>query len=200
MSLDIILNSPELSILGPPDSVNLQLDIGPRGVRGSQIFTGVGEPASNPTITDAIANDVYIRTDPSGSGYVYQYLAGVTGALNWVVVLQLNQLVYNARESIAFNEGTGTLVIPIYYIVGNFTQDIVLSDLVTVFSPEYDKPTAISLVSKLKINSDADIELEFIGKEYDLSLDSWVDIDNALVMNITMSVASNIESLVPPSS
>jgi hypothetical protein len=200
MSLDIILNNPEIAILGPPDSVNLQLDIGPQGIRGSKIYTGVGEPATNPTITDVNINDIYIRTDPSGSGYVYQYLSGVIGSPNWVVVLQLNQLVYNARESVVFSEGTGTLVIPIYYIVGNFTQDLVLSDLVTVFSAEYDKATAISLVSKLKINSNTDIELQFVGKEYDVSLDTWVDIDNAVVLNLSISVASNVESLVPPSS
>jgi hypothetical protein len=200
MSLDIILNNPEIAILGPPDSVNLQLDIGPQGVRGSKIYTGVGEPATNPTITNVNIDDLYIRTDPSGSGYVYQYLSGVTGSPNWVVVLQLNQLVYNARESVVFSEGTGTLVIPIYYIVGNFTQDLVLADLVTVFSAEYDKATAISLVSKLKINSNTDIELQFVGKEYDVSLDTWADIDNAVVLNLSISVASNVENLVPPSS
>lgn len=197
MSLDIILNNPEISILGPPDSVNLQLDIGPQGIRGSRLYSGVGEPATNPTITDININDLYIRTDPSGAGYVYQYLPGVTGALQWTVILQMNQLVYNARESVVFSEGTGTLVIPIYYILGNFVQSLVLSDLVVVFSAEYDKPSAISLVSKLKINGDTDIELEFIGKEYNEALSSWVDIDTSVVMNLTISVASNVDDLEP---
>lgn len=197
MSLDIILNNPEISILGPPDSVNVQLDIGPQGIRGSKLYSGVGEPASNPTITDVNINDIYIRTDPSGSGYVYQYLPGVTGAPQWTVVLQLNQLVYNARESVVFSEGVGTLVIPIYYIVGNFVQSLVLSDLVVVFSAEYDKPTSISLVSKLKINGDTDIELEFIGKEYNEALSAWVDIDTSVVINMTISVASNTDQLIP---
>lgn len=200
MSLDIILNNPEISILGPPDSVNLQLDIGPQGVRGSKLYSGVGEPATNPTLTDISINDIYIRTDPSGSGYVYQYLPGITGALQWTVILQMNQLVYNARESVVFSEGIGTLVIPIYYIVGNFVQSLVLSDLVVVFSPEYDKAASISLVSKLKINADTDIELEFIGKEYNEALSSWVDIDTSVVMNLTISVASNTDELIPPSS
>lgn len=200
MSLDIILNNPEISVLGPPDSVNLQLDIGPQGVRGSRLYSGVGEPASNPTLTDININDIYIRTDPSGAGYVYQYLPGVTGSLQWTVVLQMNQLVYNTRENVSFSEGIGTLTIPIYYILGNFVQSLVLSDLVVVFSAEYDKPTAISLVSKLKVNGDADIELEFIGKEYNESLSEWVDVDNVVVMNLTMSVASNVEDLEPPSS
>lgn len=197
MSLDIILNNPEISILGPPDSVNLQLDIGPQGIRGSRLYSGVGEPATNPTITDININDLYIRTDPSGAGYVYQYLPGVTGALQWTVILQMNQLVYNARESVVFSEGTGTLVIPIYYILGNFVQSLVLSDLVVVFSAEYDKPSAISLVSKLKINGDTDIELEFIGKEYNEALSAWVDIDTSVVMNLTISVASNVDDLEP---
>lgn len=200
MSLDIILNNPEISVLGPPDSVNLQLDIGPQGIRGSRLYSGVGEPASNPTLTDININDIYIRTDPSGAGYVYQYLPGITGALQWTVVLQMNQLVYNARENVVFSEGVGTLIIPIYYILGNFVQSLVLSDLVVVFSAEYDKPASISLASKLKVNNDADIELEFVGKEYNESLSEWVDVDTTVVINLTISVSSNVEDLEPPSS
>jgi len=200
MSLDIILNNPEISILGPPDSVNLQLDIGPQGIRGSKLYSGVGEPATNPTITDVNINDIYIRTDPSGAGYVYQYLPGVTGAPQWTVILQMNQLVYNAREPVVFSEGVGTITIPIYFILGNFVQSLVLADLVVVFSPEYDKATSISLVSKLKVNGNTDIELEFIGKEYNEALSAWVDIDTSVVMNFTISVASNTEELTPPPS
>jgi hypothetical protein len=200
MSLDIILSQPEITVLGPPASVNLQLDIGPQGIRGNKVFSGVGDPASNPTVTDAIAGDLYLRTDPSGAGYLYQYLSSITGTLQWVVVFQLDPVIYNARESVTFSAGEGTLVIPIYYILGSFSQTINLSSLQVVFSPEYDKPVAISLSNKQKVNSDVDLELTFIGKEYNEGLSEWVDIDNAVTINASISAVTITTDLVPPSS
>lgn len=199
MSLDIILSQPEITVLGPPASVNLQLDIGPQGIRGNKFFSGTGAPASNPSITDAIAGDLYLRTDPSGAGYLYQYLASITGALQWTVVFQLDPVIYNARESVDFNAGVGTLVIPIYYILGNFTQTINLSTLQIVFSPEYDKPVALSLSNRQKINADTDLQLTFVAKEYNAGLSSWVDVDNALTINASISVVTLTSDLPSPS-
>lgn len=200
MALDIIISDPEITVLGPPASVDLQLDIGPQGIRGNRFFSGVGEPASNPTITNPILNDIYLRTDPSGAGYVYQYLPNITGALQWYVVFQLDPVIYNARESVTFSSGAGTLDIPLYFILGTFDQTINLSELQVIFSAEYDKPTAISLSSRSKVNSDSDLRLEWVGREYDGVLDTWQDIDNPVVMNLSISVTTITSELTPPPS
>lgn len=200
MALDIIVSNPEITVLGPPDSINVQLDIGPQGIRGSRFFSGAGAPSTNPTLTDIIIYDLYLRTDPSGAGYVYQYLPNITGTLQWYVVFQLDPVIYNARENVTFVSGTGTLVIPIYYIVGGFDQTINLSELSVIFSPEYDKPTAISLSSRAKINDDADLEFEWVGKEYDAGLSAWVDIDNPVTMNLSISFTTITTDLTPPPS
>lgn len=200
MSLEVILNTPEIAILGPPDSIDVQLDIGPQGIRGSRIYSGVGEPASNPALTDVRVFDFYLRTDPSGAGYLYQYLAGVTGVPQWTVVFQLDPVIYNARESVLFSSGTATIDIPIYFILGSFDQTIDLSDLHVVFSPEYSRPVVISLLSKTKVNNNTDLRLQFIAKEYNTSLEDWVDTDNNVTLNYSISVTSITDSLVPPSS
>lgn len=200
MSLDLILSQPEITILGPPASIDVQLDIGPQGIRGNKFFSGVGDPASNPAITNVIEGDFYLRTDPSGAGYLYQYLSSLTGVLQWTVVFQLDPVIYNARESVVFNAGEGTLVIPIYYILGSFSQTINLSSLQVIFSAEYDKPVAISLSNKQKINSDVDLELTFVGMEYNAGLSSWVDLDNAVTINASISAITITDDLVPPSS
>lgn len=200
MSLEVLLNTPEISILGPPDSIDVQLDIGPQGIRGTRIYSGVGEPASNPALTDVRVFDFYLRTDPSGAGYLYQYIAGVTGIPQWTVVFQLDPVIYNARENITFSSGSATVDIPIYFILGSFNQTIDLSTLHVVFSPEYDKPVVVSLVSKTKVNNNTDLRLQFIAKEYNQSLGDWVDTDNDLTLNYSISVVSITDSLVPPSS
>ena len=38
---DIVLSNEDITILGPPSTIELSVDIGPQGDRGSQIFVGV---------------------------------------------------------------------------------------------------------------------------------------------------------------
>ena len=42
--VDILLSSDELSVFGGPASIDLNVDIGAQGIRGSYIFTGNGKP------------------------------------------------------------------------------------------------------------------------------------------------------------
>ena len=39
---DVVLSNDDITILGPPSTIELSVDIGPQGDRGSQIFVGVG--------------------------------------------------------------------------------------------------------------------------------------------------------------
>ena len=41
---DVLLNNDDITVLGPPETVELLVDIGPTGTRGSQVFVGVGDP------------------------------------------------------------------------------------------------------------------------------------------------------------
>ena len=43
IEVPIVVNDEEVSVATFVDQVNVQVDIGPPGVRGSLIFTGVGE-------------------------------------------------------------------------------------------------------------------------------------------------------------
>jgi hypothetical protein len=39
---DVVLNNDDVTILAPPSVIELLVDIGPQGTRGSQFFVGVG--------------------------------------------------------------------------------------------------------------------------------------------------------------
>ena len=41
---NVVLSNDDLTVLAPPDSVDVLVDIGPQGTRGSKVFVGVGEP------------------------------------------------------------------------------------------------------------------------------------------------------------
>lgn len=94
---EIYLTPETLTTINGPSTVNLQVDLGPRGQRGSQIFTGTGHP--DDYLTEEIISifnlqqyDIYVDIDessetfgnfyqyvPSVDSYVWQELATLTG-------------------------------------------------------------------------------------------------------------------------
>lgn len=94
-NFDVPVSSESVVALGGPASVNLQLDIGPRGPRGSNIFSGSLSPESFFT-EEVIASlnpqlyDIYVNIDESGEDYgvFYQY-QDVLGVFEWVELAQL---------------------------------------------------------------------------------------------------------------
>ena len=78
--VDVLLNTDDVVVIGPPASIDLLVDIGPQGVRGSKFIVGSGEPN---TLTASgilfgntlILNDMYINIAPGENyWYMYQYI------------------------------------------------------------------------------------------------------------------------------
>jgi hypothetical protein len=90
--VDILLSSDELSVFGGPASIDLNVDIGAQGIRGSYIFTGNGKP-TDPDVDfsqEVKAYDLYINLKPSDIEYLFLYQYGsINGVLSWSKVLRL---------------------------------------------------------------------------------------------------------------
>ena len=76
---DVLLSNDDVTVLGPPNTVEVLVDIGPTGTRGSKVFVGSGNP-NNLTSSGSIfgqaiiLNDLYINISPGTNyGYMYQY-------------------------------------------------------------------------------------------------------------------------------
>ena len=67
---DVLLDNDDITVLGPPETLELLIDIGPEGARGSQIFVGVGNPNTEEIGQTPLLNDLYINTSP-GADYGY---------------------------------------------------------------------------------------------------------------------------------
>jgi hypothetical protein len=97
MAINVVLNTDEITVLGPPASIDLQVDIGPEGKRGSFIYSGFLDP--NTTSTPFINNppqlrDLYYRTE---NNTIYQYIA-VPGGNQWQVIAEFNLFVSQTQE------------------------------------------------------------------------------------------------------
>ena len=61
-TISVLSSSETLTVLGSPPIVDVIVDIGPQGTRGSQIYAGIGNPNTNPpTVTDLKVNDLVDR-------------------------------------------------------------------------------------------------------------------------------------------
>lgn len=88
MEIPIVVTETELNIAGFTDQIDLAVDIGPEGPRGSLIFTGSEQPPTTPPESDPMFNnvdmfqsgDLYIRTMDGADSWLYKYKEAPGGA------------------------------------------------------------------------------------------------------------------------
>ena len=85
---EIVVSSEDLTVFGGPATVNVEVDFGPTGDRGSQIFANTGKPVIGGNGLTALAPDcqlfdLYINILASDDEYQYVYqLQNVLGTIN----------------------------------------------------------------------------------------------------------------------
>jgi hypothetical protein len=111
---DIILSTVDLDVFGGPVAVDVSVDFGVAGVRGSRIWAGSGDPDVYLLGQDFKLYDWYINTNTSEDYYswMYQYVLEV-GSPTWVPVLQLNPSQFSTIATTTFTAGSTTISIPI---------------------------------------------------------------------------------------
>ena len=111
--VDVILASDNLTVLGGPETIDVDLNIGAAGARGNTFFIGLEAPSSL-TVQDFITPpqifDVYIVNDPSSVNYLqaYQYL-NQDGVLTWTESFKITNNVAAFNSVLTFNSGTASL-------------------------------------------------------------------------------------------
>ena len=131
-SIEVLLSNEDIAVLGPPEIVELSIDIGAKGVRGSQIFVGSGNPNIISIGQTPVLNDMFINAAPGPNyGYLYQYVSQ-PGGNTWVEVLRINPTIYSENHLATFVSGTGSssgsasIVIPLSNIA-TFTVPTTIS-------------------------------------------------------------------------
>jgi hypothetical protein len=97
---EVVIANEDLVVLGGPSSINLSLDVGATGTRGSYIFNDIGKPTSDQISFSIppIIGDMYININPSDDEYLYLYQYKlVNGVLSWAKILRLvpNTVLFN---------------------------------------------------------------------------------------------------------
>jgi hypothetical protein len=148
--VDVLLNTEDVVVLGPPETIDVLVDIGPQGTRGTKFIVGSGEPNAQ-TLSGVllgqtlILNDMYINVSPGQNyGYLYQYISQ-PGGNSWTEVLHMNPAIYSAIETIPFTSGNGSITIPISNIVSVTGSPLTASNFNVQYQIEGANPIASSL-------------------------------------------------------
>jgi hypothetical protein len=134
MSLSIPVNTDDLAIIAPPETIEVAVDIGPTGQRGSKVFVGTGDPNSitvgGTIFSETIyLNDLYINVSPGTDySYMYQYVS-VPGTNQWETILKINPALHARLDTtVDFTSGTATVTVPISSIATVSGSPFVASD------------------------------------------------------------------------
>jgi hypothetical protein len=94
MAISPVLGTDEITVLGPPSTIELQVDLGATGERGSIIYSAAGAP----TLSGSAAfinetpktGDVFIDTSSTTNLVFYQYLAVPGNPNQWTQIVNLS--------------------------------------------------------------------------------------------------------------
>jgi hypothetical protein len=108
--VDVVLSADNLTVLGGPQELDVDLNIGADGKRGGIFFTGLANPVGLninqdfPSIPQTF--DFYIDVNPTSQNYlqVYQYLFQ-DGVLSWYPSFKLNSQNFFTNEVVTFTTG-----------------------------------------------------------------------------------------------
>lgn len=128
IEVPIVVDEDEVRVANFVDSVDVQVDVGPPGTRGSIIFSGVGSPKSkiqppSPTadpvfqgVSEIRVNDFYIDVSSAGYTWLWQYQPS---PLEWTLVTRMNPPIYSGKHVLTFTDGVSeTLSVPLEDIIG----------------------------------------------------------------------------------
>ena len=125
--VDTTISSATLNILGGPSKIDVSVDYGQRGDRGSLILYGQGKPYLVTLPESPALYDMYVNLLPSDDEYqwVYQYINTPSG-LEWKSLFKLQPNTYSNNENLTFVDGSVEVWVPIVSVTG---QDDPLSTL-----------------------------------------------------------------------
>ena len=111
---EVLVSSDDISVLGGPASITLNLDSGPQGQRGTFILYGFPNPntpeAAETFISEPQLFDLYVVVDPASDDYlqIYQYV-NQDGALVWIPTFKLAVNIYSTTRPTTFIDGIATI-------------------------------------------------------------------------------------------
>jgi len=190
--MEVLVSSEDLLVLGPPAQIDVDLDIGATGKRGSQIFLNMGKP-SEVFEGEALPYDLYFNLSPTDSEYlnVYQYITLPGLGSSWTKVFKIFPNELRKNYSLDFINGTATKVINVTEIIPlSLVSTIEAENFNIVYSIENQNPIASSIDS-ISVYPDEEtdfINLQIVIKAIEYKNSAWIPLAGTLITHLDIRV------------
>ena len=189
---EVLLSNDDITVLGPPPVIEVLVDIGPQGIRGSQFFVGVGDPNLVDIGQTPNLNDLYLNTSPGGAyGYIYQYQSS-PGGNSWVQVIDIFPTVYSTNYDVTFESGAAEVVIPIADIVVVTGTPLTAENFSVQYSIAHTNPVASAMQIPPLVGAEDNLIINLEAIEYVSSAWSALDEPVTVHFNITIVEAPTV--------
>lgn len=184
-----LVSNEDITVLGPPSYVDVLVDVGPTGIRGSQVFVGTGNPNDPNTEIGQTPelNDLFIN-NATGNEYswMYQYVS-VPGGNTWTPILKVNPTIYSLMEDAYYVSGTSSINVPISNIVQSGAGNLTASNFSIQFSIGNDKPVSAVINSVTITGATLDtLSISFKALEYDGA--AWIDLAGEVTTHLLITI------------
>jgi hypothetical protein len=116
----------DLTVFGGPSSVDVDVDFGTQGERGSRIYGITADPrlSTTPKEFDSKIFDIVLVITPSATDYLTMYQKIGNDDEAWMPLAELFPNIFSTKQTVTFTGGTATI-------------DIVLNDVFTIEDQNY---------------------------------------------------------------
>lgn len=183
---EVLLSNDDITVLGPPPIIEVLVDIGPKGTRGSQFFVGVGNPNVVTIGQTPNLNDLYINASPGEEqGYLYQYQAS-PGGNSWVQVLNIYPTLFSINYDVTFESGSAEVVIPIDDIITVTGTPLTAENFSVQYSIAHTAPVSSSMQIPPLVGSGDNLVINLEAVEYVSS--AWSALDEPVTVHFNITI------------
>ena len=189
MAINLVVQDDNLTVYGPPQTIELALDIGPKGDKGSKIYTGPGDPNVNTGLfvsDPASISDIFIRNDLGADyGVLYQYVS-VPGGNEWQTVLRFQPITFSDIVATTFTSGSATLIVPLTSLYANAPANLTVNNINILITPQHSAPVAITVASKtILTGASRSVQFQLLGRDLTSTVSA---LSGQVTLNINISI------------
>jgi hypothetical protein len=151
---EVLLSTVDLDVFGGPTSIDVSIDFGATGARGSRIWSGTLAPEQQLVGQEVQLFDYYINTT---TAQVFQYVLEIGNPV-WVPFFSLTLPQLSTITSTTFDSGIGQLALPTALInqyginAQVTTENVVVRYNIESLNPQAPAPIASSFVPVVQVN------------------------------------------------
>lgn len=189
MAINLVVQDDNLTVYGPPQSLELAVDIGPKGDKGNKIYAGPGDPNVNSGLfinDPADISDIFIRNDLGADyGVIYQFKS-VPGGTEWQAVLKFQPITYSDIVEVTFTSGSASFLVPLTSLYVDAPLNITADNISLQLTPKHTSPVAITVSNKIITSGNSrSLQVSLLGKQLSGSI---TDLAGTISLNISLSI------------